>query len=204
MMTEHSPAAASVPRPHLTVVPPGTRVVKRYGNRKLYDTVSSRYVKLEEVADLIREGTDVKVIEHRTGRDLTSAALAHIIFGEEVKGGSRSAGILAEVVRGGEAVPLGGADAFTAAAQAEAQHVAGAAAERRLEQLLNRAHRARARAGSMVSASDQAIARVARVASARVEVAHDVLDGLARARRDLARLAQRVDGLHERLREIER
>ncbi len=61
------------------------KVIKRYQNRKLYDTERSCYVTLNEIADLIKNGEDVKVIDNRTKRDLTSLTLAQIIFEEEKK-----------------------------------------------------------------------------------------------------------------------
>ncbi len=61
------------------------RVIKRYSNRKLYDTQSSRYVTLEQIADLIREGDDVRIVDNNSKEDLTSITLAQIIFEEEKK-----------------------------------------------------------------------------------------------------------------------
>ncbi len=54
-------------------------VVKKYGNRRLYDTSGSRYVNLDDIAALIREGKDVKVVEAKTGEDLTRVTLTQII-----------------------------------------------------------------------------------------------------------------------------
>ncbi len=62
-----------------------TRVVKRYQNRKLYDTSSSRYVTLDDIATLIREGEDVQVIDNQNQDDLTSVTLTQIIFEQEKK-----------------------------------------------------------------------------------------------------------------------
>jgi polyhydroxyalkanoate synthesis repressor PhaR len=55
-------------------------VIKKYGNRRLYDTVESKYIKLEEVADRIRKGADVRVLDAKTEKDLTQATLAQIIL----------------------------------------------------------------------------------------------------------------------------
>jgi polyhydroxyalkanoate synthesis repressor PhaR len=63
-------------------------VVKRYPNRKLYDTTAKRYVSLDILADLIRQGEDVQVVDHTTGDDLTVLVLAQIIAEEERKEGS--------------------------------------------------------------------------------------------------------------------
>lgn len=61
------------------------RVIKRYSNRKLYDTRDSCYVILEDIADLIRQGDEITVIDNRTSEDITSVTLAQIILEEEKK-----------------------------------------------------------------------------------------------------------------------
>jgi polyhydroxyalkanoate synthesis repressor PhaR len=58
-------------------------IVKRYSNRKLYDTEARRYISLAEVAAMIRQGQDVRVLDHDSGRDLTSLTLFQILLGEE-------------------------------------------------------------------------------------------------------------------------
>lgn len=60
-------------------------LIKRYTNRKLYDTSSGEYVTLEEIAGFIRRGEDVKVVDHTSGRDLTSLTLTQVLFQEEKK-----------------------------------------------------------------------------------------------------------------------
>ena len=59
------------------------RIIKRYANRKLYDTQHSRYVTLDQISEMIRSGDDVKIIDNKTKEDLTSITLAQIIFEEE-------------------------------------------------------------------------------------------------------------------------
>ncbi len=55
-------------------------LVKKYGNRRLYDTGDSRYITLEELAEKIRAGADVRVADAKTGEDLTQATLTQIIM----------------------------------------------------------------------------------------------------------------------------
>jgi hypothetical protein len=55
-------------------------------NRKLYDTQESHYVTLAQIASIIRAGDDIKVLDKDTGRDLTAATMALIIFEEEKRG----------------------------------------------------------------------------------------------------------------------
>ncbi len=57
--------------------------IKRYDNRKLYDTSRSTYITLEDIAGLIRGGKEVKVVDARTNEDLTKSTLALIILEEE-------------------------------------------------------------------------------------------------------------------------
>ncbi len=58
-------------------------VIRRYSNRKLYDTQESRYVTLEELEELIRAGKEISVVDVSTGEDLTSVTLAQIILENE-------------------------------------------------------------------------------------------------------------------------
>lgn len=56
-----------------------TIVIKKYPNRRLYDTAKSRYINLEDIAVFIREGKDVQVVDAQTGEDLTRVTLTQII-----------------------------------------------------------------------------------------------------------------------------
>ncbi len=77
-------------------------VIKRYSNRKLYDTESKRYVTLEDLADFIRKGEDVRVVDHNTGDDLTSVTLLQVIFEEEKKiGGLLPQVFMTRLIRAG-------------------------------------------------------------------------------------------------------
>ncbi len=61
------------------------RIIKRYANRKLYDTENSRYVTLDQISEMIRVGDDVKIVNNSTKEDLTTVTLAQIIFEQEKK-----------------------------------------------------------------------------------------------------------------------
>lgn len=58
---------------------PSSVIIKKYGNRRLYDTTHSRYVNLDDIAALVRQGHDVKVLEAKSGRDVTRVTLTQII-----------------------------------------------------------------------------------------------------------------------------
>ena len=65
------------------------RIIKRYSNRKLYDTKDSRYVTLLQIAEMVRSGEEVQIIDNNTKDDLTEVTLAQIIY-EEQKSHSRN------------------------------------------------------------------------------------------------------------------
>ncbi|MET0405764.1 MAG: polyhydroxyalkanoate synthesis regulator DNA-binding domain-containing protein [Cystobacter sp.] len=75
------------------------KVIKRYTNRKLYDTVESRYVTLDEIAAMIKEGVEVQIVDNKTKEDLTSVTLAQIIFEEEKKRNRMPLTVLREIIR---------------------------------------------------------------------------------------------------------
>lgn len=62
-------------------------VIKRYPNRKLYDTSAKRYVTLDGVAELILDGEEVQIVDNATGEDLTTVTLTQIMFEQEKKQG---------------------------------------------------------------------------------------------------------------------
>lgn len=62
--------------------------IKKYANRRLYDTESSTYVTLDRLAQMIREGRDFVVVDAKTGEDITHQALTQIIVEEEARGGA--------------------------------------------------------------------------------------------------------------------
>jgi polyhydroxyalkanoate synthesis repressor PhaR len=58
---------------------PATVVIKKYGNRRLYDSSNSKYVNLDDIAEFVRAGRDVQVVDAKTGQDLTRVTLTQII-----------------------------------------------------------------------------------------------------------------------------
>jgi polyhydroxyalkanoate synthesis repressor PhaR len=63
-------------------------VIKKYANRRLYNTKTSSYVTLDHLAQMVKEGTEFVVHDARTGEDITRSVLTQIIFEEETKGQS--------------------------------------------------------------------------------------------------------------------
>lgn len=75
------------------------KIIKRYTNRKLYDTVESRYVTLDEIAEMVKGGVEVRIVDNRSKEDLTSVTLAQIIFEEEKKKSQMPLSLLREIIR---------------------------------------------------------------------------------------------------------
>lgn len=61
------------------------RIIKRYQNRKLYDTFQSCYVTLEEIAQIIREGHEIQVIDNKSKNDITYMTQIQLLFDQERK-----------------------------------------------------------------------------------------------------------------------
>jgi len=61
-------------------------IIKKYANRRLYDTSTSQYVTLDYLRDLVKKGTEFQVVDAKSGDDLTRGVLAQIIFEEESRG----------------------------------------------------------------------------------------------------------------------
>ena len=96
-------------------------LIKRYPNRKLYDTEAKRYVTLEQVAQMVRDGQEVEVRDHKSGEDLTRLTLSQILLAQEkgpagflpidvLTGLIRSGGNLFDFIlrtaRGGAGIPI--------------------------------------------------------------------------------------------------
>lgn len=60
-----------------------TKIIKRYSNRKLYDTEQSTYVTLDEIEQMVKAGEELRIIDNSTKEDITHITLAHIIFEQE-------------------------------------------------------------------------------------------------------------------------
>ena len=60
--------------------------IKKYANRRLYDTESSSYITLDRLAEMVREGREFEVVDAKTGEDITRQVLTQIIVDEEARG----------------------------------------------------------------------------------------------------------------------
>lgn len=176
-----------------------TRVVKRYANRKLYDTQRSRYVTLEQIADMIRGGEDVKIVDNNSKEDLTAITLTQIIFEEEKKQSFLPLSALRNIIQSGAnnmtqlASQAGqnllgifkredGAPAVEGAASAEAPAPAG---PHPIREFLER--------------SQQTFDEWQKKVDERIRSTFDALSPLSGLEKEIRALLQRVEDLEKRL-----
>jgi polyhydroxyalkanoate synthesis repressor PhaR len=186
-MTEQQMAASDTPS--LGREP---KVIKRYANRKLYDTVESRYVTLEEIAEMVKAGAEVRIVDNRTKDDLTSVTLAQIIFEEEKKTSKMSLRTLKDLIRhGGER-----AQQFVEGAQADIRE--------KVQVLIPKVQATGDRAKDLVAASQEAVSQFQRRVDDRVRATVDGMANLPELRKDLQTLTTRLEDLERRLADLDR
>lgn len=79
------------------------KIIKRYQNRKLYDTHESTYVTLDEIAKMIKGGEDLRVIDNKTKNDITAATLTQLLYESEKKAKIQPpVELLKEIIRHGD------------------------------------------------------------------------------------------------------
>ena len=179
------------------------KIIKRYTNRKLYDTVESRYVTLDEIAQMVKAGADVQIVDNRTKEDLTSVTLAQIIFEEEKKTSKMSLKTLRDLIRHGSER----AAQVVEDAQAELRERVEAvrqAAESRVQSIITRGQATSDRAKELVVTSQESLASVQRRLDEKVRTAVEGMSSLPELQRSLSDLSQRIGELERKLDELER
>ncbi len=79
------------------------KIIKRYQNRKLYDTHESSYVTLDEISKMIKAGEDLRVIDNKTKNDITASTLTQLLYESEKKAKTQpSVDLLKEIIRHGD------------------------------------------------------------------------------------------------------
>jgi len=82
----------------LVTTAPERHLIKKYANRKLYDTRRSRYITLDGIAQLVRDGHEIRVVDRDNGQDLTQVTLSQIVLSEEKRGPARLVGAGGEML----------------------------------------------------------------------------------------------------------
>jgi polyhydroxyalkanoate synthesis repressor PhaR len=185
------------------VVTPGRepKVIKRYTNRKLYDTVESRYVTLDEIAEMIKAGAEVKVVDNRTKDDLTAVTLAQIIFEEEKKTAKMSLKTLLGLIRHGSEVAQQLVDGAGGDLRGRVDAVRQAA-ETRVQGLLARGQQTGEKARDLVNASQEVLAGLQKRIDEKVRAAAEGVQHLPEVNRQLEDISQRIAALEQKLEEL--
>src|SRR5450432_1499550 len=178
------------------------KVIKRYTNRKLYDTVESRYVTVDEIAEMIKKGAEVKIIDNRSKDDHTSITLAQIIFEEEKKQNQMPLSVLREIIRRPGAVVTGFIEREVSPRVASIREEA----ETRIDRLLGREVGADGTLkDDLLRMSQRTLDDWQRKVDERVKAAVEgVLGGLPALGHDLQALTRRLEEMEKRLEEMEK
>jgi hypothetical protein len=169
------------------------RVLRRYANRKIYDPYQSRYVNHADIAELVRSGSDVRVLDSRTDRDVTGLALARILSIEENQAEGARAEALFGLLRAasGEAQPT--------AVERGGRRAPPEAAPQVVEALLAQGQRGAFAARGWIAAQRDALAGLEGRARVRGDEAAEALNTLLAVKSQLERLARRLDDVQDRL-----
>src|SRR5262244_583060 len=191
---------------HPTLSAPGDaepKVIKRYTNRKLYDTVESRYVTLDEIGEMIKQGLEVKIVDNRSKEDLTSVTLAQIIFEEEKKKSRMPLIVLREIIRHpGESI-----SGFIQKEVTPRVNSIREGAESRLDKLLRRDEglAESMSPAELIRSSQRLLEDWQRKIDDRFKSGvENVIGTLPALGRDLQALTQRLEALERKLEELER
>jgi polyhydroxyalkanoate synthesis repressor PhaR len=187
------------------------KVIKRYTNRKLYDTVESRYVTLDEIAEMVKQGIEVKIVDNRTKEDLTSVTLAQIVFEEEKKKSQMPLDVLREIIRRpGDTL----SDFFKSEVGPRVASIREEA-EQRLDKLLRRdgeekqtvqppAAEPTKEKEDLLKTAQRGLEDFQKRIDERVKaVVENVVGNLPALGRDIGALVQRIDQLEKKIEELE-
>lgn len=166
------------------------RLIKRYTNRKLYDTVSSTYVTLEDVEGMVRDGQELQIVDNATGEDITGATLAHIVLEQQKLNPSFPLSALRGIIQSGEE--------FFARLQWPVTQFRQEF-RRRAEELEDRGKAIR----EFVDGTQESIDEMQQRLDDRFRDAVDQLTHIPQMRRELRQMSQTIEALERRLDELE-
>lgn len=184
----------------------GVKIIKRYTNRKLYDTVESRYVTLEEIAEMVKSGTEVRIVDNRTKEDLTKVTLAQIVFEDQKRQGQMPLGVLKRLIQGsGTAVSDFISERVTPRVgqlREEAETRVGRIFKRE-DGTVETTARPTPNVREIFSTSQRALEEWQRRIDERVRGAVEAVTGLAQLQREVQRLHERLDTIEQKLSSLE-
>ncbi len=176
------------------------KVIKRYTNRKLYDTVESRYVTLDEIAEMVKQGVEVKIVDNRSKEDLTSVTLAQIVFEEEKKKNQMPLSLLREIIR----QPGERLNDFISTQVSPRVDAIKQEAGQRINTLLGRESEGELTPAALLQQSQKVFETWQTRVDERVKTAvENVLGNLPALGRDLSTLVQRIEQLEQKIAQLE-
>jgi polyhydroxyalkanoate synthesis repressor PhaR len=176
------------------------KVIKRYTNRKLYDTVESRYVTLDEIAEMVKQNVEVKIVDNRTKEDLTSVTLAQIVFEEEKKKNQMPLSVLREIIR----QPGERLTDFISTQVSPRVDAIKQEAGHRINTLLGREQEGELTPAALLQQSQKVFETWQARVDERVKLSvENVVGNLPALGRDLSTLMQRIDQLEQKIAQLE-
>jgi polyhydroxyalkanoate synthesis repressor PhaR len=184
------------PSPEVTRM---SRLIKRYGNRKLYDTQESRYVTLEAIASFVKQGEEVRVVDNDTGEDLTAVTFAQIILEEERrKNGLLPLPILRKIIQQGEATLQD--IATRVGGSMEAIGSIGEKAGKRVQELVGRsAPQGKALIEDLISTPQRQLESLQKRIDERVKKSVERFTSMPAVQKELSRIEKSIARLEERI-----
>lgn len=181
-----------------------TRVVKRYTNRKLYDTQESRYVTLDEIAAMIKSGEEVQIIDNRSGKDLTDVTMAQILYEEQKKQHSQMPlGLLKEIIRSRGGIVTD----FIQRRVAQPVQSLKDEAEKKVDELVRRSESTMEETAKSVKDffqnTQKAVDDIQKKLDDRIQSVVEVVGSPAKTRDQLKTLRGRIEELETRLKELQ-
>jgi len=183
-----------------------SRVIKRYGNRKLYDTQESRYVTLDDISGFVKGGEELRVVDNDSGDDLTAVTFAQIILEEERKrNGFLPLPVLQRIItHGGEALQDIAARFDKGM---EAIGSMGEKAGRRVQEIVGRGGTPSKLIDEIVTSSQKRIETLQKEIDERVKKSVDrltSLPGVQAVQKEINRIEKSIRRVEERLSKMRR
>jgi len=179
------------------------RIIKRYANRKLYDTATSSYITLADIGELAKTGVDFKVVDHKTGEDLTSVTFAQILLDGEKKGVDKfsSQTLKSLLVQGEEAIT------YIKGAVANVQKEAEKKKDWLEKALMEKAKipdDIRKNLNDFVSGTQTSLSTWQKQADDKIEIMVKRLANVAQIKDEVLNIAQKLKKFEERLESLEK
>ena len=176
------------------------RLIKRYANRKLYDTKASSYITLDDIAEILEAGEDVQIIDNKTKEDLTRVTLAQILVERSRDGklGDSMSSLRGLIRNTGEHLTRKISDPVTSIRSSVGESV-----NRLIRTGEERAAETRGQIQSWIAQNTLAIEELQAFIDERVKTITHWFDTLTEVCRELERLTQRIENLEARLAKYE-